>query len=178
MGWFWKKTSNSSSSTDPLRDLDPSLRDFLDKESPVKYKPAPTPEPSPPESTSPDEIPSTEKPIVPPQSLYQDGRYAHLWRNYRSLSEIENETKSDQEKLGDVLAGYKARKAQIGRAAIENCAFEQILLDECLSSNDLKSTMTMCRKETRVFERCYTMQAVRYHPISPQFNLRSWELKS
>jgi hypothetical protein len=168
MGWFWNKTSNASSSTDPLRDLDPSLRDFLAKESPIKYSPAPSPTPSPPESvpqtTSATSTHVTEKPLVPSESLYPDGRYAHIWRNYRPLVDIENETKSDQEKLADVLDSYKARKAQIGRAAIENCVFEQMEMDECFRNGSTASRMMMCRTESRKFERCYLMQAVRYLP--------------
>lgn len=179
MGWLWNKTTPSSSSNDPLRDLDPSLREFLAKESPVKYKPAPNPAPSPPEPTpSPHDTASTDRPLVPPQSLYPDGRYAHLWRSYRSLTDIENENKSDQEKLADVLESYKARKAQIGRASIENCAFEQIALDKCYTHGNVASQMTMCRKESRAFERCYTMQAVPYPPSPPpHLNPRSWQLK-
>lgn len=168
MGWWpWSKDTTSSS-TNPLRDLDPSLREFLSKESPVKYKPAPalsppkaipqpTPSPTDPNAAS---LEPTSKSPVPPESLYPDGRYAHLWSTYRPLSDIENESKSDQEKLADVLEGYKARKAQIGRAAVENCVFEQIKLSECYSHGGLASTMTMCRKENKEFERCYVMQSV------------------
>ena len=103
---------------------------------------------------------------MPPESLYPDGRYAHVWRTYRPLSAIENESKSDQEKLTDVLEGYKARKAQIGRAAVENCVFEQIKLDECYTNGGVAARMTMCRKEARGFERCYLMQSVRSRPVS------------
>ena len=168
MGWLWSKTL-SSSSTDPLRDLDPSLRDFLSKESPVKYKPSDFEPPSPstqepqlhpqskPDSTTDPE--SSSPPPVPPESLYQDGRYAHLWSTYTPLSTIENASKSDQEKLQDVLEGYKARKAQIGRAAVENCVFEQMAVDECYTNGGLAAKMTMCRKEGREFERCYAMQS-------------------
>lgn len=163
MGWFG--FGSSSSSTDPLRDLDPSLREFLTKESPVKYNPAPAPSPEPKPKPTPtpstSEPPSAEKPLVPPQSLYPDGRYAHLWRNYRPLADIENESKSEQEKLADVFEGYKARKAQIGRAAVENCVFEQLEMTDCFQNGGVKSKMTMCSKESREFERCYLMQSVR-----------------
>jgi len=61
MGWFWGSSSSGdgNKSQDPLRGLDPSLRDFLAKESPVKYSssdppppPAPKPIPTPTSSSS------------------------------------------------------------------------------------------------------------------------------
>ncbi|KAL6716597.1 hypothetical protein ACLMJK_006164 [Lecanora helva] len=160
MGWFWNKTPSSDSSNDPLRDLDPSLRDFLDKESPVKYKPAPPPPSSPqPPTTSTTSPPPTTTPPVPPESLYPDGRYAHLWSTYKPLAQIEAESKTDQEKLSDVLDGYKARKAQIGRAAVENCVFEQMKIDECFDSGGIFDRFRMCHAEHKGFERCYTMQS-------------------
>lgn len=165
MGWFWEKPSPpKSSDTDPLRDLDPSLRDFLSKESPIKYKPAPASPPPPPQvappeaSEKPSSTPTT--PPVPPESLYPDGRYAHLWTSYKSLAAIENENKSDNEKLQDVLDGYKQRKAQIGRAAVENCVEEHMAIDDCYDNGSYARTMAMCRPENRAFERCYTMQSV------------------
>ncbi|KAI4134391.1 MAG: hypothetical protein LQ347_001569 [Umbilicaria vellea] len=142
MGWLWGSGKNEDSkdeSGDPWRDLDPSLRDFLEKESPVKYQTA-KPPPSPPSAREPSSQPgkstsskvaeateassSPTTPTLPAASLYPDGRYAHLWSTYRSQSEIEGATRSEQEKLSDVLQGYKERKAQIGRAAIENCSLE------------------------------------------------------
>ncbi|MCJ1385400.1 hypothetical protein MMC17_008523 [Xylographa soralifera] len=143
MGWLWgsgKDGIPGSSSTDPLKDLDPSLREFLQKESPVKYKTseAPsqassttTPSHSSPAyaeaSTQTPETPGTDLavPVVASKSAYPDGRYAHLWSTYTPLADIEDASKTDQEKLLDVLNGFKERKAQIGRAAIENCAEEQ-----------------------------------------------------
>ena len=164
MGWLWG--TKRSSDSDPLRDLDPSLRDFLSKESPVKYTPAPPPPPAPPQEPTttpqPTETPTTDpaKPVVPPESLYPDGRYAHLWSTYRPLSAIEAETKSDQEKLQDIFEGYKDRKAAIGRAAVENCVEEQIALNDCYNSGQWRDRMTMCRTDNRAFNRCYTMQSV------------------
>ncbi len=189
MGWFWDtsssisntKSNSDGSKDDPLRNLDPSLREFLEKESPVKYTsseaPAtPPPEPqrsysdqlnlsqqSPTPSSRQSPSPSTENPtekVVPSESLYQDGRYAHLWKNYQPLAEIENSTKSDQDKLLDILEGYKERKAQIGRAALENCAIEQEEVNNCYKNGGFMSTMTMCRAENKQFQRCYLMQAV------------------
>ena len=173
MGWFWGKNESKPPNSDPLRDLDPSLRDFLSKESPIKYKPAPPPpqqqSPNPTSSqpsttTSPE--PSSDTPHVPSESLYPDGRYAHLWANYKPLSAIEAESKTDQEKLLDVLEGYKERKAQIGRAAVENCVEEQLALNDCYDNGAWKQKMMMCRSENRAFERCYSMQSVCDHLYS------------
>lgn len=172
MGWFWGSSDAnkpSSSSEDPLRNLDPSLRDFLAKESPVKYNssnpPASTPQPTPTAAPSKPVEPAaatseSEVPKVPAQSLYQDGRYAHLWKTYTSQSEVDSAAKSDQEKIDDVLEGYKYRKAEIGRAALENCALEQWEVNECFRSGSWGSRATLCRKENKELERCYNMQAV------------------
>lgn len=176
MGWFWGPSDDDNSrgsKEDPLRNLDPGLRDFLAKESPIKYNvsnptPPPTQEQAPipsfsPESSRPEQSsqPSTDdKPRVPPESLFQDGRYAHLWANYRPQKEVEDEAKSDAEKIQDVLDGYKQRKAQIGRAALENCALEQWDVNECFRHGGVKQRLTMCRAENRKFERCYMMQTV------------------
>lgn len=180
MGWFWGSSSDDDSNKpqDPLRELDPSLRAFLAKESPVKYTPSPsettapttttTQSPQPATSsttTSPDTSPSTASaeqspPLVPRESLYPDGRYAHLWKTYQSVSKVDEEGKSDQEKINDVLDGYNQRKAEIGRAALENCALEQSDVNECFRSGGVKARLTMCRAENRKLDRCYMMQAV------------------
>ncbi|CZT49631.1 uncharacterized protein RSE6_10509 [Rhynchosporium secalis] len=188
MGWLWGSSDpadDDNKNKDPLRGLDPSLRDFLKKESPVKYEtatsqshPAPIPTPQPKDSLSPktqttssqSTSTSTSKTSssspeaanetqVPSQSLYKDGRYAHLWKTYESQYEVENANKTDQEKINDVLEGYKYRKHEIGKAALENCALEQLEVNYCFKNGSWGSRMTMCRKENREFERCYTMQA-------------------
>ncbi|KAL9602445.1 MAG: hypothetical protein Q9219_001869 [cf. Caloplaca sp. 3 TL-2023] len=164
-GWFGDSDSSSNTNNDPLRDLDPSLREFLEREAPIKYETAP-PSPAPPPQaipqTTPQQTASEQEdhhPSVPPESLYQDGRYAHLWKNYKSRGEVENHYRSDQEKLMDLLDNYKSRKARIGKAALENCACEQEAMSDCYRSGNWKSKMTMCRKENKAFERCYMMQA-------------------
>jgi hypothetical protein len=175
MGWFWGASDSGkspSSGEDPLRNLDPSLRDFLAKESPVKYNstnpPAPkqeTPASSPePTQSQPRSLPSEsnvqDESVAPSKSLFKDGRYAHLWSTYQSQVEVESVAKSDAEKINDVLEGYKYRKAEIGRAALENCALEQWDVNECFRSGGWAARMTMCRAENRSLERCYLMQAV------------------
>lgn len=165
MGWLWG--SSTRTDDDPLKDLDPSLREFLAKESPVKYRPvAPPPEQQrskPSLSVSPEVQSSSEEGDrkVPTQSQYQDGRYAHLWKTYRPLEDVENEIKTDQEKLLDVLQGYKNRKGMIGRAALENCALEQSDVQECWENGGMKERILMCRTQEKSFNRCYEMQSVR-----------------
>ncbi len=108
---------------------------------------------------------------VPAQSLYPDGRYAHLWRTYRPQAVIEQAAKTDQEKLLDIVEGFKERRAQIGRAALENCAVEQLAIQDCFRYGGWRTRVTMCRDETRTFERCYVTQAVREMFLFPFFGL-------
>jgi hypothetical protein len=178
MGWFWgaPDSNDGSKSQDPLRDLDPSLRDFLAKESPVKYSsnppasPETAPTPTPLSSNKPAApVHSEEKDAEsngPAESLFKDGRYAHLWKTYQSQAETEAAGKSDQEKINDVLEGYKYRKAEIGRAALENCALEQWQVNECFRNGGWASRLTMCRTENRELERCFLMQSVYLHPAA------------
>lgn len=171
MGWLWgqsKSTEGENTKSDPLKNLDPGLREFLDKESPVKYTSTSTKIAEEESSTKyTDQLPSVPKSEtktpengVPPQSLFPDGRYAHLWRTYTPLAEVEAATKSEQEKLLDIIDGYKERKAQIGRTALENCSEEHLAVSDCFKYGGWKDRMTMCRAENRQFERCYTMQSV------------------
>ncbi|ORY55478.1 uncharacterized protein BCR38DRAFT_452403 [Pseudomassariella vexata] len=154
MGW-WGSLWSSSSTQDPLSKLDPKLREFLEKESPVKYKSQPA---AKPQSAHAPQTTCRDKPTVPKESEFQDGRYAHLWKNYRPLAEVENETKSDHEKLMDVLEGYKERRSQIGRAALENCAMEQFDWRTCMMNPSVSERMTLCRTQVRKFEKCYMTQ--------------------
>lgn len=158
MGWLWGSNNpptppSTSTDADPLRDLDPDLRDFLDSETPPAA-PAPPPPPPPPPTIS------DPAPKVPAESLYPDGRYAHLWSTYKSLQEVKDATQSDQEKLLEVFQGFKERKSEIQRTALENCAMEQIAVDECFRSGGWMSRMTMCRAEHKAVERCYVTQHV------------------
>lgn len=199
-GWWGRR------SDDPLQDLDPKAREFLKKESPLKYDSssnsssqsqdgthhtprgvaaaaaattqAQAQSQSQAEATkaaaaatkgttaaavaaaAAEKSPGQDAGAVPAESLYQDGRYAHLWKTYRPLAEVENETKTDTEKLQDVLEAFKARKAAIGTAALENCADEQMDWSNCMRGGSLRARMTMCSDEVRKFERCFNMQSV------------------
>ncbi|GAP84391.1 putative autophagy protein [Rosellinia necatrix] len=170
MGWWDNLWGSSTSADDPLRKLDPKLREFLAKESPVKYNTpnsgpsAQAPEnpaelaPSSADAGAAHETEASNEPLVPRESQFQDGRYAHLWKSYRPLAQIEAETKSDHEKLMDVLEGYKERKSQIGRAALENCALEQVDWRSCMTNPSWGERMTLCRDQVKKFERCYMTQ--------------------
>lgn len=160
MGWWQSLWGTDTNPNDPLGKLDPKLREYLEKESPVKYQSKPA---APQSQTRPAQEPTAEdepNAAVPKQSQFPDGRYAHLWKTYRPLAEIEAETKSDQEKIMDVLEGYKERKSQIGRAALENCALEQVDWRTCMNSPSITERMTMCRAQIKKFERCYMTQTV------------------
>lgn len=150
MSWLWSSSDKSSDPTkDPLRDLDPSLRDFLKKESPVKYEPTLS-EPKEPAAPATAPRPETDEhgnlpPVKEPPMVFKDGRYKHLWATYQPQSTVEASVKSDAEKIADVLEGYKYRKAEIGRAALENCAFEQEDVNRCFASGGLRQRLTMCK---------------------------------
>ncbi|KAK4465535.1 hypothetical protein QBC42DRAFT_294264 [Cladorrhinum samala] len=175
MGWFngwFGPSDNNPSSSDPLGRLDPKLREFLERESPLKYNTPTLPEPQrprpkqqPQQSQSQSQNDQSQQqqqqqpPLVPAESLYPDGRYAHIWKTYKSKSSIDAETKSDHEKLMDVLDAFKERKALIGRAALENCAEEQFTWSDCMKAGGWSAKMTMCRAEVQKFERCYSAQS-------------------
>lgn len=179
MGWFWgNNNSNGSTSNDAYSKLDPALREFLEKESPLKYNETQASQSTPQsQPTEPDyrsqvgldkpgltqenqnAAPRANKPAVPPESLYQDGRYADLWKTYRPEAEISTASKSDQDRMRDVFDAYSERKAAIGRAAIENCVMEQIAEKDCLMNGSWKKRMGMCHDENRAFLRCYEMQS-------------------
>ncbi|KAK3702420.1 hypothetical protein LTR37_014886 [Vermiconidia calcicola] len=184
MGWFWdSKPSQSSTGDEAYSKLDPTLRDFLDKESSsqqASQTPIPESRERAPRSAdgapttyrsqigintpglsveNQNSIPPENQPAVPPESLYQDGRYAHLWKTYRSQSSIDATSKTDQDRLLDVVDAYRDRKAAIGRAALENCVMEQIAEKDCFAGGGWKKYMGMCRTENKAFNRCYTMQS-------------------
>ncbi|MBE3048317.1 hypothetical protein IMZ48_38595 [Candidatus Bathyarchaeota archaeon] len=160
MGWWDRITGSKPAEEDPFKSLDPKLRDFLQKESPVKFEPKDS-EPAPPKKPTEHE-PEDPEAAARARSLYQDGRYAHLWKSYTPLADVEAATKSSHEKLTDVLEGYKERKTLIGKAALENCAFEQGEWRHCMTNGSWSDALTMCRSQVRQFERCYTMQSVRF----------------
>lgn len=159
MGWipsiFGGQTSN-----DPFEKLDPKLREFLQKESPVKYpvKENPVSPATKPNATNESQPQNNDD--TPEGSLYKDGRYAHLWKNYKPLAQVEDEGATDHDKLMNVLEGFKERKNAISKAAMENCAIQQEEWVNCMKNGSWKDQLQMCRHQVRRYERCYTMQAV------------------
>ncbi|KAK1994833.1 hypothetical protein LX36DRAFT_660178 [Colletotrichum falcatum] len=169
-GWFG---SGAPASDDPLKSLDPKLREFLERESPVKLQQqqkqaqdaqnnaevaAAAAAAHAHAQSQRGAVEAGDRPKVPKESLFQDGRYAHLWKTYRPNLEIEAENKTDHEKLMDVLEGYKQRKHNIGRAALENCAIQQEEWVNCMKSGEWEDRLQMCRHQVQRFERCYTVQ--------------------
>lgn len=174
MGWFW---GNSNNKGDPTKQLDPSLKDYLEKEAPAKYEPTtatapPARAPSYREqlkqvsASQVQEAPDEDKPQVPAASHFQDGRYAHLWKNYQPLEALEGPSETPAEK---VLDHVKKRKNVLNEAALENCAEEHLALATCFKTGDftdrIKAHMTLCQLENSRFARCYTMQ----HVCAPTF---------
>ncbi|KAK4554997.1 hypothetical protein LTR86_007763 [Recurvomyces mirabilis] len=176
MSWFWGSSSSTEKQqpNDPYSKLDPSLKDFLSKESAFQPDDAPSTKPKASPDAASNEYrsqlgwteisnttptPQDEKSTVPPESLYPDGRYAHLWSTYRPRSEIEAAGKNDSDRLRDVIEAYNDRRTAIGAAAIENCVMEQMAERECWETGTMWEKMNMCRGPNRQFLRCYTMQA-------------------
>ena len=62
----------------------------------------------------------------------------------------------------DVLEGYKERRAQIGKTALENCCEEQMAVQDCYENGSLGEKLVLCRGPKKRFERCYDMQSVCY----------------
>ncbi|KAL9112484.1 MAG: hypothetical protein Q9227_003326 [Pyrenula ochraceoflavens] len=173
--WLWQGSSQSSK--DPTKNLDPSLKEFLDQQKPSEYKPTPPPDEQKtaedPGAEAPNyvkELPDTNKIYddrpLPKASLYQDGRYAHLWKTYTPESELVSASESPTDRLNDLFQG---RKSRIQDAALENCAEENMTLDHCFHIGDWKdraiARTTMCRKQNRAFLRCYTLQAKFLHAL-------------
>ncbi|KIW30589.1 uncharacterized protein PV07_06323 [Cladophialophora immunda] len=169
MGWFWGGRSNQN---DPAKALDDDLKQFLKEQQPRPYVPAEAPlessEPPEkldstvklPEQTLPDAAQPPQDRPLPKESLFQDGRYKHIWKTYIPQDEITAATSTPVER---VLSARKDRNQSIHKAALENCAFEEEMQQICFKGGNvadkLRGRMTMCHEETKAFNRCYTLQA-------------------
>jgi hypothetical protein len=178
MGWFWE-SKKPATTEDAYSKLDPGLRDFLDKESPLKQEGAKQQRQQQQQqqsdrptyrtqfgfgtsTTSQDNQnapPRTDAPVVPPESQFQDGRYADLWKTYRPFAEVEAAGKTDQDRMRDLTESYKDREAALSRAAMENCVLENMAERDCWANGSWAEKMNMCRGSNRQFNRCYTMQS-------------------
>lgn len=167
MGWLWGSSgssgSSSSDSSNAKDHLDPSLRDFLQKEAPSGPKPAlpSKPAPTPTDGSTPGQdgaVEASTAPVVPPQSQFQDGRYAHLWKNYTPQNILDDRGKTEQDKLRDIVDAYNDRRAAIGRVAMENCAFEYMAQFNCFKNPTWTQAMTVCRDDSKKFNKCYDIQ--------------------
>ncbi|KAF9888324.1 hypothetical protein FE257_008757 [Aspergillus nanangensis] len=164
MGWFWGNSNND----DPVKKLDPGLREYLENEAPREYIPTSVPSSQPSSSASskpadtqahPSQQPGQpENSSVPPASLFPDGRYAHLWKTYKPPKDDAAELKGAER----VIEKYKQRTDTVQRAAMENCALEHEALTLCFQTGNwqkqLKSRATMCSEENGKFSRCFTTQ--------------------
>lgn len=166
MGWFWGDNKN-----DPVKKLDPGLREFLEQETPDKYEPAPdvkqpAPTPSPSQSPSSQEPSDSSEPKVPAASLYQDGRYADLWKTYKPPSSVDSTPVGGAER---VVEKYKEHGDTVQRAAMENCALEHEALTFCFQRGgwlkQIESRLTMCSAENATFSRCFQTQSVSPRPL-------------
>ncbi|KAJ5492777.1 hypothetical protein N7539_001523 [Penicillium diatomitis] len=160
MGWY-----DNEKRKDPVQQLDPGLREFLEKETPDKYAtardtdsfntpPAHEPETEPVQSFG---YPDDDR-RVPAASLFQDGRYADLWKTYKAPARVDSGPASDSE----VVERYKGRANTVKNAALENCAFEQQAFLSCAKTGDwqekVKSRVTACAAQRHTFNRCFDMQ--------------------
>lgn len=161
MPWFWWGSKNEET---PTSALNPELKKFLEEQQPRPYETSETPKPAQAAieaKRKEPELPDTNKIHedrgVPPESLYQDGRYAHLWKTYTPTTEITAQTTTPMERM------YQARKDRtksIHRTALENCAFEEEVRQQCLGSVTMASRfLNLCNDETKQYTRCYQLQA-------------------
>ena len=167
MGWLW---GSKNGHDDPMSTLDDDLKQFLKEQQPRPYvsdapSNTPTAAKEPPAAEVhrvgvAQDIAPTSDSSVPQESLFQDGRYKDLWKTYVPQASIDTVTATPFER---VIEARKDRRHAIHRAALENCAFEEELKNQCFSTgslaNRIRATMTMCHAETKTFNRCYGLQA-------------------
>ncbi|KAL4804769.1 hypothetical protein BDV18DRAFT_27419 [Aspergillus unguis] len=153
MGWFW-----GSNKEDPVKKLDPGLREYLEHEAPKKYVPAQSPaEASPSVPTSADQNTSSEERPLPSASLFPDGRYAHLWKTYKPP--VVDEASTQSTGMAAMQQHAKDRSAMTKRAAMENCSIENEVYHLCLKNPTIGERLTACQDKNMVFTRCYATQS-------------------
>ncbi|KAL4918979.1 hypothetical protein BDW62DRAFT_180243 [Aspergillus aurantiobrunneus] len=158
MGWFW-----GSNNEDPVKKIDPGLREYLENEAPKKYVPGSqnsTPleeQAAPPDPTSSDHEASSTSPVVPSASLFPDGRYAHLWKTYKPPTA--DEVGPEATAVPSIKAHAKQRNAMVKRAAMENCSIENETYHLCLKNPTIGERLTACQDKNNVFTRCFSTQS-------------------
>jgi len=162
MSWFWGKKQ----SQDPTKSLDSDLKEFLDSQQPRPYVPTEQKASHGPKQSETTSHEAAAVPVapedrpVPAESLYQDGRYKHLWKTYVPQRDIVEASSTPAQRL---LDAKKDRKASLSQAALENCAFEEELKRTCFQEGDtvnkIRARLTMCSRETKAFNRCFQLQA-------------------
>ncbi|RMZ90882.1 hypothetical protein DV736_g1896, partial [Chaetothyriales sp. CBS 134916] len=178
LSWLW---GGSKKADDPTASLDPGLKKVLDDQKSGPYSPAAVTSQTTYHSTTTtdttDTAAPTDAPRVPRESLFQDGRYAHLWKTYIPLADSEL-TASTQSPVSRIVAQKKERTSGINRAALENCAFEAQLQLNCLglgAGATVRSKLNVCRDETKTYNRCLLLQSRFLQALGYMADLRATE---
>ncbi|RMZ79198.1 hypothetical protein DV738_g3548, partial [Chaetothyriales sp. CBS 135597] len=174
LSWLWGGTKKSD---DLTASLDPDLKSVLNDTKSAPYSPAPAPHVTDHPATAPVPAASTDTPTVPKESLFQDGRYAHLWKTYVPLADSQLSA-TTQSPVSRIVAQKKERTAAISRAAFENCAFEEELQLKCLglgAGGAVRSKLNVCRDETKSYNRCLQLQSRFLQALGYMSDLRSTE---
>ncbi|KAI5803761.1 hypothetical protein EDC01DRAFT_644528 [Geopyxis carbonaria] len=182
MGWFWNSTPTAGTppadtpptdtkpaakEKDHFSHLSPAVRSLLESEAPIKPSTAatrglpPTPPAAP--TIAHGTLPTPDSPHPPAQPSFDPTsysaygtKYADLWAQYVPQSHIEAAARTPQQAVADVYHSYKDRKAAVGRAALENCVFENEALHRCYGKTLLG--LTGCAEEGKRLDRCFRGQ--------------------
>lgn len=172
MGWFSNSPSDppgedgnrSGKSTDTFGHLRPEVREFLEREAPIKPSTRQIPAPgstSTRELETEGELAGQEKREFDPTVYSKYGKkYADIWAQYRPPAVIEAEYRTPSTAINDVYQSYRDRKSAIGAAAMENCVFQQLALQDCYSSGGKLAKFTACTAENNALQDCFKSQQV------------------
>ena len=172
MGWFSNSPSDSSDkgdngngkSTDTFGHLRPDVREYLEREAPIKPSRNQVPVPgsaSTRELESEGESAGQEKSEFDPTVYSKYGKkYADIWAQSRPQAIIEAEYRTPSMAINDVYQSYRDRKSAIGAAAMENCVFQQLALQDCYSSGGKLAKLTACTAENDALQDCFKSQQV------------------
>ncbi|KAI5818073.1 hypothetical protein BZA77DRAFT_308327, partial [Pyronema omphalodes] len=146
---MWPFSSDDDKKGDTWSHISEEARAYLESEAPRK--------PSRNQFTS-DGTPAPDaKPFDPTEFSKYGKKYADIWANYKPLEMVNAEGRTPSMAIHDVYESYSTRRTLIGRAALENCVFEQLALNECWNPGMIKK-FTGCKEENRVFDNCYKSQ--------------------